>query len=97
MGSGPYSTETKERECSTLWNPWSGRYQVRAMLVRTSTDANEIETYSLMAFIIPARSHAEVIIAAVAARDKKRAEAHAKRYDIPIVHESYDGKLSFEP
>jgi predicted dehydrogenase len=50
-----------------------------------------------VAFIIPARSHPEVIVAAVAARDKKRAEEHAKLYDIPIVHENYDGKLSSLP
>jgi hypothetical protein len=71
---------------------------VRAMLVWTSNEADNTETRSLMAFIIPARSHAEVIIAAVAARDKSKAEAHAKRYDIPIVHESYDCKsLSHSP
>jgi predicted dehydrogenase len=42
--------------------------------------------------IIPARSHGEVIIAAVAARDKKKAEAYAKKWKIPIVHDSYDGE-----
>jgi predicted dehydrogenase len=50
-----------------------------------------------VAFIVPARSHPEVIVAAVAARDKKRAEEHAKLYDIPIVHENYDGKLFSPP
>ena len=44
-----------------------------------------------MALIMPARSHAEVIVAAVAARDKKKAEAYAKKHGIPIVHDSYDG------
>ncbi|KAF2823588.1 NAD(P)-binding protein [Ophiobolus disseminans] len=42
------------------------------------------------ALIIPARSHAEVIVAAVAARDKRRAHAFAKKYNIPIVHDTYD-------
>ena len=45
-----------------------------------------------MALIIPARSHADVIVAAVAARDRTKAEAYAKRWDVPIVHDSYEGK-----
>jgi predicted dehydrogenase len=44
-----------------------------------------------MAVIQPARSHPEVIVAAVAARDVKRAEAYAKKHGIPIVHKSYQG------
>jgi hypothetical protein len=44
-----------------------------------------------MALITPAKSHSEVIIAAVAARDKQKAEAYAKKHDIPIVHNSYQG------
>ncbi|RAK74711.1 Gfo/Idh/MocA family protein [Aspergillus fijiensis CBS 313.89] len=43
--------------------------------------------------IIPAKSHSEVIIAAVAARDSDRAQQYAKRYDIPIVHSSYQELL----
>jgi predicted dehydrogenase len=35
-----------------------------------------------------------MIIAAVAARDKKKAEAYAKKWKIPIVHETYDGKFN---
>jgi predicted dehydrogenase len=49
------------------------------------------ESISLTALIQPARSHPEVIVAAVAARDKKKAQAYAKKYNIPIVHKSYDG------
>jgi predicted dehydrogenase len=45
-----------------------------------------------MALIIPARSHADVIVTAVAARDRTKAEAYAKRWDVPIVHDSYEGK-----
>ncbi|PMD35522.1 putative oxidoreductase [Hyaloscypha variabilis F] len=41
------------------------------------------------AVIQPAKSHPEVIIAAVAARDVKKAEAYAKKHGIPIVHKSY--------
>jgi predicted dehydrogenase len=44
-----------------------------------------------MAIINPAKSHPEVIIAAIAARDQKRAEAYAKKYGIPTVHKSYQG------
>jgi hypothetical protein len=44
-----------------------------------------------MAVIQPAKSHAEVIVTAVAARDVKKAEAYAKKHSIPIVHKSYQG------
>ncbi|PYH45326.1 Gfo/Idh/MocA family protein [Aspergillus saccharolyticus JOP 1030-1] len=43
--------------------------------------------------INPAKSHPEVIIAAVAARDADRAHQYAKRYNIPIVHASYQELL----
>ncbi|KAH7402606.1 hypothetical protein BKA66DRAFT_544734 [Pyrenochaeta sp. MPI-SDFR-AT-0127] len=46
------------------------------------------------ALILPARSHAEVLVVAVAARDRKRAEAYAKRNGIPIVHENYDDLIN---
>lgn len=46
------------------------------------------------AVITPAKSHPEVIIAAVAARDRKRGEAYAKKHKIPIVHGSYQGRNS---
>lgn len=46
-----------------------------------------------MAVIIPAKSHPEVIVAAVAARDKTRAAEYAKKHNIPIVHGSYQALL----
>ncbi|KAL8937700.1 MAG: hypothetical protein Q9216_004295 [Gyalolechia sp. 2 TL-2023] len=45
------------------------------------------------AVIVPAKAHPEVIVAAVAARDHKRAQAYAKKYRIPIVHDSYQALL----
>lgn len=42
-----------------------------------------------MAIIQPAQSHPEVLIAAIAARDQVKANAYAKKWDIPIVHTSY--------
>jgi predicted dehydrogenase len=47
-----------------------------------------------MAVIGPAISHPEVIIAAVAARDEKKAQAYAKKHGIPIVLKSYQGPLT---
>lgn len=44
-----------------------------------------------MSLIKPAQAHSEVIVAAVAARDRSRAEAYAKKHDIPIVHATYEG------
>lgn len=45
---------------------------------------------SPMAFITPAKSHPEVIPYSVAARDKSRATAYARKYGIPVVKDSYD-------
>ena len=44
-----------------------------------------------ISLILPARDHPGVIIAAVAARDRTRAEAYAKKHGIPRVFDSYDG------
>ncbi|PQE10514.1 hypothetical protein CJF31_00009252 [Rutstroemia sp. NJR-2017a BVV2] len=46
-----------------------------------------------MALITPARSHPEVIVHAVAARDKGRATTFAKKHGIPVVKDSYDAIL----
>lgn len=44
-----------------------------------------------MALIGPAQTHAGVVIQAVAARDKKKAVAYAKKHGIPQVMDSYQG------
>ncbi|KAK5999085.1 D-xylose 1-dehydrogenase (NADP(+)) 2 [Cladobotryum mycophilum] len=46
-----------------------------------------------MALFIPAKSHPEVIIYTVAARDKAKAEAYAKKHGIPHVSDSYEAIL----
>ncbi|KAJ5626437.1 dimeric dihydrodiol dehydrogenase [Penicillium herquei] len=46
-----------------------------------------------IALIGPAKSHSEVVIAAVAARDRSRAAAYAKKHGIPIVHSTYEDLL----
>ena len=46
-----------------------------------------------MAAIIPAKSHPEVIVAAIAARDEKRGQAYAKLHRIPNVHSCYQALL----
>ena len=43
-----------------------------------------------IAVIYPAKAMSSIIIAAVAARDEAKAQAFAKKYNIPIVHKSYD-------
>ncbi|KAM0190981.1 hypothetical protein ACHAPI_009044 [Fusarium lateritium] len=45
------------------------------------------------AIINPAKSHPDVVIQAVAARDKKKAQAYAAKYNIPQVIESYEALL----
>lgn len=46
-----------------------------------------------MALIYPAKSHPEVIVQAVAARNRDRAEEFAKTHGIPDVRTSYEGEL----
>ena len=46
------------------------------------------------ALIKPARANAEVLVAAVAARDVSRAAAFAKKHDIARVHESYETMIA---
>ncbi|KAJ5676135.1 dimeric dihydrodiol dehydrogenase [Penicillium macrosclerotiorum] len=45
------------------------------------------------ALIAPAKSHPDVMVVAVAARDQARAEAYAKKHGIPIVHSTYEDLL----
>lgn len=45
------------------------------------------------ALIVPTKAHPEVIVVAVAARDHTRAQAYAKKYRLPIVHENYQALL----
>ncbi|KAF2000669.1 NAD(P)-binding protein [Amniculicola lignicola CBS 123094] len=47
-----------------------------------------------LALITPAKSHSEVIIAAVAARDPKKAETFAKKHGIPNVHKTYEDLIN---
>jgi predicted dehydrogenase len=51
-------------------------------------------TIAPMALIRPARKVAAVQVAAVAARDPARAQAFARKYQIPRVHDSYDALLA---
>ena len=44
--------------------------------------------------IIPARSHPEVVVHAVAARDLSRAQAYAKKHGIKKAYEGYQGIAS---
>lgn len=44
-----------------------------------------------MTLTIPAKMHPEVVLYAVAARDRKRAEEFAKKNDIPVVMDTYQG------
>lgn len=46
-----------------------------------------------MALITPAKSHPEVIVQAVSARNRARAEEFAKKNGIPEVRDTYQGKL----
>lgn len=45
-----------------------------------------------MTLISPAKTHPDVVVQAVAARDRKRAEAFARKNGIPEVKDSYQGE-----
>ncbi len=47
-----------------------------------------------LALVTPAKENAEVVVAAVAARDGSRAQAFAAKHGIPRVHESYDALIA---
>jgi predicted dehydrogenase len=49
-----------------------------------------------LALVNPAKKNADVVVAAVAARDASRAQAFAAKHDIPRVHDAYD-KLIADP
>ena len=44
-----------------------------------------------MTLTIPAKLHPEVVLHAVAARDRKRAEEFAQKNGIPVVRDTYQG------
>ncbi|KAI0181590.1 oxidoreductase domain-containing protein [Hypoxylon sp. FL1284] len=46
------------------------------------------------ALIIPAKSHPEVVVQVVAARDPQRAKTYAQKYNIPDVVDTYEDVLS---
>ncbi|KAK1448994.1 hypothetical protein CMEL01_08309 [Colletotrichum melonis] len=46
-----------------------------------------------MALIIPAKTHPEVIVQSIAARDRKKAEAFAAKHGIPDVKDSYQAVI----
>ena len=52
-----------------------------------------IRDFRPIAVINAAKSHSEVIVAAVAARDEKRARDYAQKHRIPNVHTSYQALL----
>ncbi|MCJ1250023.1 hypothetical protein MMC30_007249 [Trapelia coarctata] len=45
------------------------------------------------AIIAPAKTHPDVIISAIAARDEGKARSYAKKHGIPVVHSSYQAML----
>ncbi|KAH8699213.1 putative oxidoreductase [Talaromyces proteolyticus] len=47
-----------------------------------------------MALILPAKSHPEVLVACVAARDRAKAELYAKKHGIPVVHSTYEDLIN---
>ena len=47
-----------------------------------------------LALINPARGNAEVVVAAVAARDVSRAQAFAAKHGIARVHDSYEALIA---
>lgn len=55
----------------------------------------DINVYRPFSLFIPAKSHPEVIVQAISARDRSRAEAYAKSHGIPEVKDTYQGKAGY--
>lgn len=51
-------------------------------------------SYRLNGLFIPAKTHPDVIVKSVAARDQAKANTYAQEHGIQDVKESYQGKLS---
>lgn len=50
--------------------------------------ASTIAPHSIVA---PVRTHADIVVHAVAARDPERARAFAAKHEIPVVKDTYQG------
>ena len=65
--------------------------------LRTSPNSHPcivLTQYRPLALIKPAQSHPEVIVQAISARDRGRAEDFAKKHGIPEVRDSYQGTIN---
>jgi hypothetical protein len=47
-----------------------------------------------LALFNPAKSHPEVVVQSISARDRKKAEEYAKSHGIPEVRDTYQGKTT---
>lgn len=59
----------------------------------TDTFSVVLNSSSPLGLVVAAKSHPEVIVQAVAARDRQKAEAFAKSNGIPEVKGSYQGNI----
>lgn len=57
---------------------------------------SQLTIASPLALIIPSKSHPEVIIQAVSARDRQKAEAFANTHSIPEIKDTYQGEIDKE-
>lgn len=84
---------TKKQRCTPHGSPRRIQYSVSLQQVVLKTGSNSFATIRPVAVIQPAKSHTEIIITAIAARDEAKASAYARRYDIPTVHTSYQALI----
>lgn len=80
---------SQKRWCSQVRDYWSRKIRVSTWYLCSAV----LTTSSPRTLILAAKTHPEVIILAVSARDRKKAEAYAKKYGIPEVKNSYQGKF----
>lgn len=72
----------------------AGRKMLPPRMNKTNVSINDTRP---MALIIPAKTHPDVIVYSIAARDKARATAYAKKHGIPHVRDSYQGEVTLPP
>lgn len=71
-------------------SPWARQFLqhgITALLINLNLD-------SPLSLIIPAKSHPQVVVQAISARNRQRAEEFAKKHGIPEVRDSYQGMSS---
>jgi len=82
----------EERRRFEVWDPRCREDRVSKHATKSENMAN-LRRYSPSGLFIPAKTHPDVVVQAVAARDPAKASKYAQEHGIPDVKGSYQGKV----